>query len=88
MNDLTVGSDVEHLVVAFYQAAFADPLIGPVFTEVATCQVRRSGDRACEATGWPHRRIDAAANAAQVRQRVRDTVPQGDEEHAPVQPDF
>lgn len=35
MKDLTDRADVEQLVVAFYRAAFEDPLIGPVFTEVA-----------------------------------------------------
>lgn len=28
-------ADVEGMVRAFYQAAFADPLIGPIFTDVA-----------------------------------------------------
>lgn len=35
MKDLTDRADVERLVIAFYRAAFEDPLIGPVFTEVA-----------------------------------------------------
>ena len=35
MKDLANRADVEQLVVAFYQTAFADALIGPVFTEVA-----------------------------------------------------
>jgi hemoglobin len=30
---MTNRADVEDLVVAFYGAAFADPLIGPIFTE-------------------------------------------------------
>ncbi|HEX6364903.1 MAG TPA: group III truncated hemoglobin [Agromyces sp.] len=34
-NDLTDRTDVEELVTAFYRTAFADPLIGPIFTEVA-----------------------------------------------------
>src|SRR6187401_2323330 len=34
-NDLTDRTDVEELVTAFYSTAFADPLIGPIFTEVA-----------------------------------------------------
>jgi hemoglobin len=35
MRDLVDRADVEQLVTAFYRAAFADPLLGPVFTEVA-----------------------------------------------------
>lgn len=35
MKDLANRADVEELVSTFYRAAFADPLIGPVFTEVA-----------------------------------------------------
>ena len=35
MDDLENRSDIERLVIAFSGAAFADPLIGPVFTEVA-----------------------------------------------------
>ncbi|MDX2819433.1 group III truncated hemoglobin [Streptomyces sp. PA03-5A] len=34
-RDLADRADVERLVTAFYRRAFADPLIGPVFTEVA-----------------------------------------------------
>ncbi|MGW3248577.1 group III truncated hemoglobin [Streptomyces sp. NPDC001070] len=34
-RDLAGRADVEQLVTAFYRRAFADPLIGPVFTEVA-----------------------------------------------------
>lgn len=34
-RDLAGRSDVEALVTAFYRQAFADPLIGPVFTDVA-----------------------------------------------------
>ena len=34
-RDLADRTDVERLVTAFYLRAFADPLIGPVFTEVA-----------------------------------------------------
>lgn len=33
--DLASRADVEQLVVAFYETAFRDPLIGPIFTEVA-----------------------------------------------------
>lgn len=33
--DLANRDDVERLVVAFYETAFRDPLIGPIFTEVA-----------------------------------------------------
>lgn len=35
MADLAVRADVEQMVTAFYESAFQDPLIGPVFTEVA-----------------------------------------------------
>jgi hemoglobin len=34
-RDLTDRTDVEGLVTAFYRTAFADPLIGPIFTDVA-----------------------------------------------------
>jgi truncated hemoglobin YjbI len=33
--DLADRADVEQLVVAFYERAFRDPLIGPIFTDVA-----------------------------------------------------
>ena len=35
MQDLANRDDVERLVVAFYETAFRDPLIGPIFTDVA-----------------------------------------------------
>ena len=35
MHDLANRGDVEQLVVAFYETAFRDPLIGPIFTDVA-----------------------------------------------------
>ena len=35
MADLAVRADVEDLVSSFYETAFQDPLIGPVFTEIA-----------------------------------------------------
>ena len=35
MRDLEDRADVEALVVAFYHSAFADPLIGTIFTDVA-----------------------------------------------------
>jgi len=34
-HDLRDRADVERLVSAFYTAAFRDPLIGPIFTDVA-----------------------------------------------------
>lgn len=34
-HDLTSRDDVERLVVEFYRRAFADPLIGPIFTDIA-----------------------------------------------------
>lgn len=33
--DLADRADIERLVTVFYRRAFADPLIGPIFTEVA-----------------------------------------------------
>ncbi len=33
--DIATRADVEELVSGFYRSAFADPLIGPIFTEVA-----------------------------------------------------
>lgn len=35
MRDLANRADVEALVTGFYRTAFADPLIGPIFTDVA-----------------------------------------------------
>ena len=35
VHDLANRDDVEQLVVAFYERAFRDPLIGPIFTDVA-----------------------------------------------------
>ncbi|MEP6843195.1 MAG: group III truncated hemoglobin [Pseudolysinimonas sp.] len=35
MRDLRDRADVDSLVIAFYRAAFADPLIGPIFTDIA-----------------------------------------------------
>lgn len=35
MEDLANRADIERLVVEFYGDAFADPLIGPIFTDVA-----------------------------------------------------
>ena len=34
-HDLRNRDDVEELVVAFYETAFRDPVIGPIFTDVA-----------------------------------------------------
>ncbi|GAA4162622.1 hypothetical protein GCM10022286_21750 [Gryllotalpicola daejeonensis] len=34
-HDLRDRADVETLVSSFYRAAFRDPLIGPIFTEIA-----------------------------------------------------
>lgn len=41
MTDLTDRADVEQVVVGFYRAAFEDPLIGPVFTEIAKLDLDR-----------------------------------------------
>lgn len=41
MRDLVDRSDVEHLVVAFYDAAIRDPSIGPLFTDVARLDLER-----------------------------------------------
>lgn len=35
MQDLADRGDIEELVVAFYRSAFADPLLGPVFVDIA-----------------------------------------------------
>jgi truncated hemoglobin YjbI len=35
VEDLGDRTDVDSLVRAFYRAAFADPLIGPIFTDIA-----------------------------------------------------
>lgn len=41
MKDVADRSDIELLVVAFYKAAFADPLIGTIFTDVAHLDLDR-----------------------------------------------
>jgi len=41
MHDLTGRADVEELVDAFYRAVWADPLIGPIFTDVAKVDLER-----------------------------------------------
>lgn len=41
MKDLADRADVEELVVAFYRAAFIDPLLGPVFIDVAKMDLER-----------------------------------------------
>ena len=35
MEDIADRADIERLIVAFYGAAFDDPRIGPVFTDIA-----------------------------------------------------
>lgn len=40
-GDLQDRDDVSELVVAFYRRAFQDPLIGPIFTEVAQLDLDR-----------------------------------------------
>jgi hemoglobin len=35
VDDIADRADIEDLIVAFYTTAFADPLIGPIFTDVA-----------------------------------------------------
>lgn len=35
MEDITDRADIARLIVDFYTAAFEDPLIGPIFTDVA-----------------------------------------------------
>ncbi|RKE22473.1 group III truncated hemoglobin [Streptomyces sp. TLI_171] len=35
LPDITTRADLEHALRRFYRAAFADPLIGPYFTEIA-----------------------------------------------------
>lgn len=34
-HDLSSRADVERLVIEFYRRAYADPLIGPIFTDIA-----------------------------------------------------
>jgi len=41
VRDLAGRDDIEELVVEFYRAAFADPLIGPVFVDVARMDLAR-----------------------------------------------
>lgn len=41
MRDLADRADVAELVTGFYRAAFADPLLGPIFTEVAMLDLER-----------------------------------------------
>ena len=35
MDDICNRDDIAHLVTEFYRRAFADPLLGPIFTDVA-----------------------------------------------------
>lgn len=41
MRDLRDRSDIEGMVDGFYRRAFADPLIGPIFTDVAELDLDR-----------------------------------------------
>jgi hemoglobin len=41
VRDVADRADIEELVDAFYRAVFADPLIGPIFTEVARVDPQR-----------------------------------------------
>lgn len=41
MRDIADRADVEEVVDAFYRAVFDDPLIGPIFTEVARVDLSR-----------------------------------------------
>ncbi|MFT4210752.1 MAG: group III truncated hemoglobin [Microbacterium sp.] len=41
MTDIEDRADIEELVVGFYRAAFADPTLGPIFTEVAKLDLDR-----------------------------------------------
>jgi hemoglobin len=41
VRDLADRSDVEELVSGFYRTAFADALIGPIFTEIARMDLER-----------------------------------------------
>jgi hemoglobin len=41
MRDIADRSDVEDLVSGFYRSAFADPLIGPIFTDIARMDLER-----------------------------------------------
>jgi hemoglobin len=41
MDDIAGRTDIERLIVDFYTAAFADPLIGPIFTDVAHLDLDR-----------------------------------------------
>ncbi|MEV0183228.1 group III truncated hemoglobin [Streptomyces sp. NPDC050625] len=45
---LSGRSDVETLVEAFYRTAFADPLIGPIFTDVARMDLAAHMPRMCD----------------------------------------
>lgn len=41
MRDIADRSDVEELVSGFYRRAFTDPLIGPIFTDIARMDLER-----------------------------------------------
>lgn len=41
MDDIADRADIEEHIVAFYRTAFADPLIGPIFTDVAHLDLER-----------------------------------------------
>ncbi|MDL9980679.1 group III truncated hemoglobin [Microbacterium sp. ASV49] len=41
MDDIAGRTDIEEHIVAFYRAAFADALLGPIFTDVARLDLER-----------------------------------------------
>jgi len=41
MADFASRDDVEEVVIAFYRTAFADPLLGPIFVDVAKLDLER-----------------------------------------------
>jgi truncated hemoglobin YjbI len=47
-QDLQDRADVAALVTAFYERAFADPLIGPIFTEIAKMDLERHMPIMCD----------------------------------------
>lgn len=48
MADLADRTDIEHLVRSFYGSAFVDPLIGPIFTDVAHMDLDRHMPIMCD----------------------------------------
>ena len=80
MRDIADRADVRDLVVGFYRSAFADPLIGPIFTDVAHLDLARHLPIMCDF--WETVLLGAGAyhrNALQVHFELHALHPLGAE---------